>query len=321
VTAATVLLVVVAAATLEAGLATRDARRYAPPGDIIDLADGRRLHLDVTTRGTGGPTVVLEAGAGIPSSLWRHTVDAVLETIDGPVTVVAYDRAGSAWSGPGRHAPTPAVVVADLREALAAQGMPGPYVLVGHSIGGHYVRTFAAAHASEVAGVVLVDPRPEDATTRLPELADAQEQTTRMLWWGVRLRPFGITRLAHQRTDQLPTDMAEQLYALELHPDHLRGSLALGEALDQIDDQVRGHATDLGDVTVRIVSAGHVPNDQPFASALTDVLDELHDAMTALSTDATRHVIPDADHLSIITDPTHAHELATHIAALLDTAH
>jgi hypothetical protein len=94
------LIVVTAAVATEAALAARDARRHPPPGEFVELEDGRRLHLDVTTRGSGGPTVVFEAGAGLPSSLWRPTVDAVVEAIDGPVTVVVYDRAGSAWSGP-----------------------------------------------------------------------------------------------------------------------------------------------------------------------------------------------------------------------------
>ena len=305
---------------VEAGLAARDERAHPAPGELVELADGRHLHVDVTTRGTDGPTIVLEAGAGIPSSLWRPTVDALLETIDGPVTVVAYDRAGSAWSGPVGRAPTPEVVVDDLREALALQRLQGPYVLVGHSIGGHYVRTFAATHADEVAGAVLVDPRHEDAATRLPELGEAQAQTTRMLRWGVRLRPFGITRLVHQPSAQLPADIADQVYALELHRHHLRGSLALGETLDRIDAHVARHGTDLGDVPVRIVSAGHIPDDDPLARDLADILDELHRELRSLSTDGTRHVIADADHLSIVTDPTHARELATHIADLLDTA-
>jgi pimeloyl-ACP methyl ester carboxylesterase len=312
------LLAALTSVVVEDGLAARDARRYPPPGELVELVDGHWVHLDVTTRGDG-PTVVFEAGAGVPSSLWRSTVDAVMEAVDGQVTVVTYDRAGSAWSGPVQVAPTPEVVVAHLREALARQGLTGPYVLVGHSIGGHYVRAFAADHPDDVAGVVLVDPRHEDAVARLPALVEAQRATTRMLRWGVRLRPFGVTRLVHQRTDRLPADMATQLYALELHRDHLRGSLALGEALDQIDDHLARHATDLGDIPVRIISAGYVPDDDPFADELAAVLDELHEAMTAMSTDATRNVIADADHLSILTDPVHARRLSTHIAALLDT--
>ncbi|GAA4978825.1 hypothetical protein GCM10023317_01200 [Actinopolymorpha pittospori] len=72
----------------------------------------------------------------------------------------SYDRAGEGasdesgpWSVQGW--------LSDLESWLDALSAPGPYVLVGHSIGGHVVRTFAARHPEEVAGLVLVDAQPE----------------------------------------------------------------------------------------------------------------------------------------------------------------
>src|SRR5215472_1126999 len=35
--------------------------------------------------------------------------------------------------------------------------VPGPYILVGHSIGGSFARIYAGRYRSEVAGLVLVD--------------------------------------------------------------------------------------------------------------------------------------------------------------------
>jgi pimeloyl-ACP methyl ester carboxylesterase len=49
-------------------------------------------------------------------------------------------------------------IVADLAAGLKAAGVAGPYILVGHSAGGLYVRLFAERHRSDVAGLVLVDP-------------------------------------------------------------------------------------------------------------------------------------------------------------------
>jgi pimeloyl-ACP methyl ester carboxylesterase len=46
--------------------------------------------------------------------------------------------------------------------------VPPPYVLVGHSLGGHIVRAFASRHPRDVVGVILVDARPEDLLTQLP---------------------------------------------------------------------------------------------------------------------------------------------------------
>jgi len=50
--------------------------------------------------------------------------------------VVSYDRAGLGWSDPS-PAPRDAVTMAvELHAALHAAGVPGPFVLAGHSCGG-----------------------------------------------------------------------------------------------------------------------------------------------------------------------------------------
>jgi pimeloyl-ACP methyl ester carboxylesterase len=54
-------------------------------------------------------------------------------------------------------APVSAGIVEELRHTLRAAGLPPPYILVGHSMGGLYMQEFARAHPDEVAGVVLVD--------------------------------------------------------------------------------------------------------------------------------------------------------------------
>ncbi len=53
---------------------------------------------------------------------------------------------------------------------VEAADVPGPYVLVGHSLGGIFVRQYAGAYPDEVAGLVLVDPSHEDQEVVLEEL-------------------------------------------------------------------------------------------------------------------------------------------------------
>jgi pimeloyl-ACP methyl ester carboxylesterase len=48
-------------------------------------------------------------------------------------------------------------MVQDLHTLLTIAGIPGPYVFVGHSLGGLLGRAFAARYPSAVAGMVLVD--------------------------------------------------------------------------------------------------------------------------------------------------------------------
>jgi pimeloyl-ACP methyl ester carboxylesterase len=48
---------------------------------------------------------------------------------------------------------------------LSAAGEPAPYLLVGHSLGGAYIRVFASDYRAEVAGLVMVDTFDPDLQT------------------------------------------------------------------------------------------------------------------------------------------------------------
>jgi pimeloyl-ACP methyl ester carboxylesterase len=119
---------------------------------LVRLPDGR--HLAMRCTGQGSPTVLLESGYAGSSLGWGKVQPAVALT----TRVCAYDRAGYGLSDPGPPPRDGAAVVRDLDKALKAAGISGPFVLVGHSAGGLYVRLFAARRLGEVAGMVLVDP-------------------------------------------------------------------------------------------------------------------------------------------------------------------
>lgn len=122
------------------------------PGKLYDVG-GRKLHL--LCSGAGSPTVVFEAGA----SAFSIDFTLVQRELAKTTRVCAYDRAGSAWSDPAP--PTPAIT-RDLRALLTAAGEKSPYLLVGASMGGLYVREYQADHPSEVAGLVFIDPTSDD---------------------------------------------------------------------------------------------------------------------------------------------------------------
>ncbi len=148
----------------------RDVRAYPPPGQMVDVG-GYRLHINCV--GTGSPTVVIEAGQGDWSASWSNAVqpEAARTT-----RVCTYDRAGYGWSEPGPLPRTAEHIAHELHTLLHTAGVPGPYVLAGHSLGGLPVRVFAHDYAAEVAGVVLIDsmhPRQAkpSAAARPPQLA------------------------------------------------------------------------------------------------------------------------------------------------------
>jgi len=131
--------------------AARDARRFRPPGEFIDIR-GRRLHLVV--RGEGAPTVWFEAAIAASSLSWTR----VQPTVARFTTACAYDRAGLGWSEPAASTPTLSSVVDDLHALVAASGRPTPCVMVGHSFGAFVCLAFASKYPQLVCGLVLVDP-------------------------------------------------------------------------------------------------------------------------------------------------------------------
>lgn len=142
-----------------------------PTGKRVDLG-GYKFHLSCT--GHGNQTVVLSPGGGDYSFVWT----LVQHPLEANFRVCSYDRPGSAWSDPGPQPVTLRQEAAELETALRISGERAPFIMVGHSIGGLVVRTFAEGFPDEVAGIVLVDTPSPDATmgyfgklVRLRELA------------------------------------------------------------------------------------------------------------------------------------------------------
>jgi pimeloyl-ACP methyl ester carboxylesterase len=85
--------------------------------------------------------------------------------------VCTYDRAGMGHSEPGPLPRTAERIADELHTLLQRAGIPGPYVLAGHSMGGLPVRVFAHDYPENVVGMVLIDSmnQPGAATTHTPQ--------------------------------------------------------------------------------------------------------------------------------------------------------
>jgi pimeloyl-ACP methyl ester carboxylesterase len=140
---------------------------------LVDIG-GRSLFLEC--RGTGSPTVILEAGYGNNAQNWDtvglpagSAQPAVLPGVAAFTRVCAYDRPGTILDREHRSRSDPApmprdasAMVADLHALLTAAAVPGPYVLAGHSFGGLIARLYAATYPDDVVGMVLIDAAHED---------------------------------------------------------------------------------------------------------------------------------------------------------------
>lgn len=119
---------------------------------LAELPDGRQLALYCL--GTGSPTVLFDSGLGADARAWSRVRPEIAKT----TRACAFDRPGYGASDEGPAPRDATHIVSDLRAGLQAAGIAGPYVLVGHSMGGYDMRLFANLHPNEVVGMVLVDP-------------------------------------------------------------------------------------------------------------------------------------------------------------------
>jgi pimeloyl-ACP methyl ester carboxylesterase len=148
----------------------------APSDDfagLVDLGGARKMYLEC--RGEGSPTVVLVSGKGNRSDTWSTQTPEmrsppVFLEVAKFTRVCAYDRPGTigaltseaSRSDPVPEPVTAAAGAADLYSLLTKAKVPGPYVLVGHSIGGIIARIVAGEHGDQVAGLLLEDALSED---------------------------------------------------------------------------------------------------------------------------------------------------------------
>ena len=140
---------------------------YASARDSVRLADGRMIHL--VCMGQGSPVVILTAGAGDWSITWSKVQPAVAAK----TRVCAWDRPGFGFSGFSPKAPTVDNATTDLEAALAGGGIAGPYVVVGHSLGGYESVLLKDRQPANVVGMVLVDPSIPDQAARMDRAAPA----------------------------------------------------------------------------------------------------------------------------------------------------
>jgi len=139
------------------------ATRAATPAAVTDeLVDVGGLSLHIRCVGDATPVVVLDAGLGDDGGVWSQ----VQPELGRFARACAYDRAGTGSSSAAPRPHTSRQMVRELHTLLGRAGIAGPYVLVGHSLGGLNVRFYASEHQGEVVGMVLIDATTEEQDAR-----------------------------------------------------------------------------------------------------------------------------------------------------------
>lgn len=181
-----------------------DAKAYPPPGQLVDIG-GYRLHINCT--GAGSPTVVIDAGLGDWSTGWGYVQQEIAKN----TRVCTYDRAGWGWSEAGPLPRDAAQFARELHTLMQNARIPGPYVMVGHSLGGLGVRVFVHDYASEIAGVVLIDSMsPRQFTQSQIEAQPQAEIHSQPFSLPALLARFGIVRLLARPLGLMPIVPADE---------------------------------------------------------------------------------------------------------------
>ncbi|MFE6075884.1 alpha/beta fold hydrolase [Paenibacillus sp. NPDC057886] len=264
----TVLLVISSGFLYEWYASSHSRAEYPPHGRLVETG-AYKLHIH--QQGVGTPTIIMEAGSGETSLSWR---DIPIELAK-HATVVTYDRAGYAWSESAPSERTGANIVKELHDALEKEGIRGPYIMVGHSLGGMYARLFAQTYISEIQGLVLIDARPEDDeknTKVLLEQAQFQGNPPASLLSLLKLS--GSFRL-------FPNFMLEGLVAKQdrdafinviATPSFFHAKEEEAELAYTTEDAIRDQK--LGSIPVRIIARG-LPQDYAQAGISAEVGEEL----------------------------------------------
>ena len=282
------VVAVMALASVGAGYETvrehLDESAYPMAGQLVDVG-GHRLHLQCT--GSGSPTVVLQPGGGDMSSVMGWIAPAVAAH----TRLCVYDSAGRGWSDQSEATQDGSQMMTDLHTLLHRGGVPGPYVLAGHSFGGLYVRTFAAQYPDEVAGMVLIDSTgshlpastspqswgPDEILARASVLAS----TSARLGVG-RLFGLGYGSLPPQSDNEVRAKLATSASLRSTIDEFLQASASEHEAAS---------LTDFGDKPLVVLTAGD-GNDAAWMVA--------QNKTATLSTNSVHRVVKGAVHADLV---------------------
>jgi pimeloyl-ACP methyl ester carboxylesterase len=272
------ILVLVVAVFLIAGARAKSGLRAEnpPPGRLVDVG-GYDLHL--YCEGEGSPTVLLETGAGGFSSHWVYVQEEVAEF----TRVCAYDRAGLGWSEASPRPRTSDVVVEELHTLLTEADVAGPYVLVGHSLGGVFVRRYAHEFPDEVAGMVLVDSAHAEQEVRAPEAfqqwrEEFEAQAAQQLALGRWLSASGLMALNPELVPgdpHLPAETDETVRALIVtNPDYFITAGTVRETLGEILEEERAAQVTLGEIPLVVIAAGRPLEADPALGVTEELAEE-----------------------------------------------
>jgi len=281
-----------------------DLEVYAAPQTVARLPDGRKLNFYCT--GSGPVTVILEGGWTASTASWRKVQPELAKQN----RVCSYDRAGYGFSDPGPLPRDADAIVADLRAGLKAAGTKGPYLVVGHSLGGLLARHFAAKAGSDVVAMVLVDPSAEYQDRRTAKAVPAAAKGDAAFLQAVQSCAAAV--IAGQKpvegpclspaSTSLPASVNAARLALQNTPGYQRTALSELLSIDGATSaQVAASRTGYADLPMIVLTADQTAINSDLSEtdqkAATKLWWDMHAEIAALSRRGRHIEVKDSGHM------------------------
>ncbi|MGO1868613.1 MAG: alpha/beta fold hydrolase [Sphingobacterium sp.] len=117
---------------------------------FIEL-NGKPLHY--VKEGAGNCTVVFQSGMGSSHGIWQEIQDSISKY----AVTISYDRNGLMLSEDTGIPVTNEHISRELQILLEKTKCPKPYILVGHSMAGIYLRPFIKQNEKDIQGIILAE--------------------------------------------------------------------------------------------------------------------------------------------------------------------
>lgn len=288
-----------------------DQALYSKPGQMVEVAPGRRLNL--VCQGSGSPAVLMEAGFGESSVTWRYVQSEIAKA----TRTCAYDRAGLGFSDPSGEPQNLENMVEDLNALVKAGNIGQPFILVAHSMGGMNAVYYADKHLSDLAGMVLVDPAVANQERELARVTDsyyaANAKQRGMIVKCLDAAKAGdikpdsamlgdcanVTPGANADLAAVQNGWATKASYFEALLSEHKNMFRLREEVPTADDlQLNAQQRSFGALPLIVLTAGDgMPGLQGEEKVATDALwMKLHDALAARSSVGTNRLVPKSGH-------------------------
>ena len=205
-------------------------------------------------------------------------------------------------------------VARELAALLSSAGEHGPFIAVGHSLGGAYMRMFAAQQGSNAAGLVLVDATSPSAFATMNEVGLPPLEKGTVASFIVSSKPLyqlaNRVGLIHVTVDidvnDFPSEavpvMRRFLFSEERARTAVRELDFVSDTLRQIDRLPAAGAMPV----VVIASDRWIDKDADVAARRAEWNKKQQRNWLAISSNSHFQIVPGSDHLSLLSRKEHA---------------